>query len=353
MTKLHHLQALRGIAANLVVLDHIFSTLIRYGQISPRFQGVAWHFGEVGVGIFFVISGFIMAYTSHGEGGKAGAPYLFLEKRFIRVVPLYWLATLLAFAMLFVIHKPESVGNLLQSLLFIPYYSGIPPEMRPVLGQGWTINYEIFFYAVFAISLFLKGRRSLYFLMAVFGGLAIGGQLLGSGWGAIWDSYTKPIILLFLIGILLGRMCVSRTMVIPIKRPLVLTAVMIVANVGMFHVFEGRAFTGLFCTMLSIATVIICTFSPAGSDGPIARAWEMLGDGSYSTYLFHTFILAVLNRLVMGGEGAFVFLYAVLGLVGANIVGIGVYRVLERPLTRRLRDATHISRRAALLSSST
>lgn len=351
MKKLHHLQALRGIAANLVVLDHILSTLIRYGKISPTLEGVAWHLGEVGVGIFFVISGFIMAYTSHGEAGKPGAPYLFLEKRFIRVVPLYWLATLLAFAMLFAVHKPEGVANLLKSLLFIPYFSGSLPAMRPVLGQGWTINYEIFFYAIFAVSLLLKGRRSLYFLVVMFAGLAICGQLLGSGWGAIVDSYTRPIILLFLIGVLLGWFCVTRMAVLPVKRPLLLASILIVGNVGFYYAFEGRAFVDWLCALLSIATVITCTFCPDGDDGPVARAWETLGDGSYSTYLFHTFILAVLNRLAIGEGAASVLVYALTGLIGANIVGIGVYRLLERPLTRRLRDMIHASRRSAMLSS--
>ncbi|HEX7857262.1 MAG TPA: acyltransferase [Sphingobium sp.] len=352
MTKLHHLQALRGIAANLVVLDHIFSTLIRYGHLPASLEGFAWHFGEIGVGIFFVISGFIMVYTSHGEGGKAGAPYLFLEKRIIRVVPLYWLATLLAFAMLFAIHKPESVSHLVQSLLFIPYYSGGVQEMRPVLGQGWTINYEILFYAAFAISLFLKGRWSLWFLIAVFCGLALGGAVLGEGRGAVWDSYTDPIILLFLMGVLVGWVCVNRPMSLPVRWPLLLTAVLLAMNLGIYVIFAQSTFTPVVCAVLSISTVVVCALAPAGVEGPVARAWEMLGDGSYSTYLFHTFLLAVLNRLVIGGGGATMVLYGVLALAGSNIIGIIAYTVLERPLTQRLRSAISASRRTVRLSSS-
>jgi exopolysaccharide production protein ExoZ len=351
--KLHHLQALRGIAANLVVLDHIFSALIKYGHMPQRFEAASWHLGEMGVGIFFVISGFIMIYTAHEEAGKPGAVALFLEKRIVRVVPLYWLATLLTFAMLFAIHKPESLGNLVRSLLFIPYDSGSPPEIRPVLGQGWTINYEMFFYAIFALSLFLKPPRSLWFLLAMFAALFLSGRLVEGDHGAAFATYTDPLILLFLAGVLIGWVRVRWAGEIPVRRPLLLASAVIVANEALFYsVAEPGIAIVLGCTALSILTVILCTFAPEGRDGPVARAWERLGDGSYSTYLFHTLLLAALNRALLGHGQAFVpTLYGVLALVGANVVGIAFFFLLERPMTRQLRRAIHAARRTAILSN--
>lgn len=354
MTKLHHLQALRGVAANLVVLDHGFSAMIKYGAVPAHFQAASWHLGEMGVTMFFVISGFIMTYTSYDAMGKAGAPYLFLEKRIIRVVPLYWVATLLAFILFFIAGRPDGVGNLVKSLLFIPYYADGSADIRPVLGQGWTINYEIFFYLIFALALLMKPAKAFYFLIAaflLFVGVGFSLDAQGLHAGAIAEAWTDPIILYFLIGALLGWVRVRTSVEVGIGRPLALAFAMILLSEGIFYLTGGSWAAAIICPILSIIAVIACTFSPDGSDGIVHKISELLGDGSYSTYLFHTFILAVLNRLILGHADASMTLYLVLALLGANLGGVAMYLGLERPVTNVLRNAIHARRRMALMAS--
>jgi len=340
MTRLHHLQSLRGVAANLVVADHLLSSLIKYGFLSTFYQPLVWRVGDMGVFIFFVISGFIMVYTTRDMAGRPAAPLHFLEKRLIRIVPLYWLATLLMFALLHLSGKGGTPGELLRSLFFLPYYSGQPPEARPLLGQGWSLNYEMLFYALFALALFFRGWRFLVVLLGLFAlllGLGAARQTLGLPDRSVLAFYGNPIILLFLAGGGLGALRLRLKRTLRLRRPLLLALLLVAAGIGCFALGQRYwlALPGAYaCGLLSVA---LCVFAPEWKEGAIARFWEVLGDGSYSTYLFHTFWLAVLNRVLLGGGEARLWVYALAALAGANLVGILAYRLLERPLLRGLR----------------
>ena len=116
------------------------------------------YFGASGVDLFFVISGFIMVVTT---SRTEFTPQKFFLLRSIRVVPLYWLATLAWIAYKVFEHSFQGVypAAIAKSLLFIPYSSpGFPRGVWPILANGWTLNYEMFFYALFALSLAAPAR---------------------------------------------------------------------------------------------------------------------------------------------------------------------------------------------------
>lgn len=101
--------------------------------------------------IFFVISGFII-------GMVAFLSHLLLQRRIIRVVTLYWLATLMLVALAVVLpgemnSTVVTAETLLKSMFFIPFE--MPLRIGPLLGQGWTLNYEIFFYLFVALTLWI------------------------------------------------------------------------------------------------------------------------------------------------------------------------------------------------------
>jgi exopolysaccharide production protein ExoZ len=117
-------------------------------------------FGGGGVDIFFVISGFIMVYTtqSHHVG-----PFSFFVNRVVRIVPIYWLLTLAVFTLAVI--APHLLGatraapsELLKSLLFIPFAKS-NGAVQPILFLGWTLNYEMFFYMLFALGPFSENAQ--------------------------------------------------------------------------------------------------------------------------------------------------------------------------------------------------
>src|SRR5690606_35064881 len=104
--------------------------------------------GDFGVDLFFVISGFIMVHVSRNQFARPGAPLDFVRRRLVRIVPLYWTMTTLMVAVVLLL--PQSVDTAtadprqwIASYLFIPFERASDGMMRPVLGLGWSLNYEM------------------------------------------------------------------------------------------------------------------------------------------------------------------------------------------------------------------
>jgi hypothetical protein len=79
---------IRAIAALLVFWGHAINAV--HQKIEADFPHL---YGPFGVDLFFVISGFVMVYSSERLFGQPGAPITFFVRRLARIVPLYWLAT--------------------------------------------------------------------------------------------------------------------------------------------------------------------------------------------------------------------------------------------------------------------
>jgi exopolysaccharide production protein ExoZ len=200
MKELISIQYLRGVAALLVVIFHISRI--------PSLRYLSWlDTGAIGVQIFFVISGFIMWYTT---SSRRLSPFEFWYHRIIRVVPLYWLFLLLVIVIS--LSNPQDLNStalttagIIKSFLFIPYYNAVPINgIAPILVPGWSLNYEMFFYLLFGFSLFLSARRLQFlFLGLTLATLVVLGQVFRFE-AAAAVVYTNSAILLFLEGILLA-----------------------------------------------------------------------------------------------------------------------------------------------------
>ena len=162
------IQYLRGIAALMVVWHHAAMPGGRNGL-----QLVPWAFGTSGVDVFFVISGFIMVVTT---SGSSTGPLQFWHRRIVRVVPLYWLLTLLDGGHCVGARRACSrrckvapTTLLRRALLFVPHFSqSFPAFVWPLLVPGVDLNFEMFFYAVFGLSLVLPERGRLLPLVVLF-----------------------------------------------------------------------------------------------------------------------------------------------------------------------------------------
>ncbi len=84
------IQALRAVAALMVLVFHLCQELTKLGADLPA---TTFIIGTAGVDLFFVISGFVMVYSSERLFGQPRASIQFLARRVVRIVPLYWIAT--------------------------------------------------------------------------------------------------------------------------------------------------------------------------------------------------------------------------------------------------------------------
>jgi exopolysaccharide production protein ExoZ len=352
MPKLMHLQILRAMAASLVVVDHGLAALKSFGYPGDRYLYPANLIGDSGVSAFFALSGLIMVRQSAPLFGRRRAPLEFAYRRITRIVPLYWIATFCWLAGMVLTHlvPPRLIRQLLFSLFFVPnYLAHDPQQMNPLLGVGWTLNYEMFFYLMFAFALLLPRRLGLLALLVVPEILVTLGRIYGHAAAhtpaAILSFYSDPIILLFAHGVLIGFFELELkdlgTLRWPIS-PAYLLAIPVLPLVA-FPTTLGTSNSSGILAISSTLVLLCCTLAAQIPPGRFDRAMILFGDASYSTYLFHLLPLIALysaRRAFLPGREdsvAYAFAITLLTVIAANLAGLGIHLVLERPLIRAFR----------------
>lgn len=290
--RLIYIQALRAVAASLVVITHAAHDA---DAVAARLGRAAMHVGQwfdwtFGIHLFFVISGFVMAILARGFA-EAGGPARFLLRRVIRIAPLYWLltaATIVGAALApDLLNVPlGGVWPQVASFLFIP---ALRPngEIRPALGQGWTLNYEMFFYAAFALTMTAPRRYAFAALTVALTLLVWLGRDLTPAEPVLY-TWTDSLLIEFLFGLWIG---VARLRGVRLGRALaaLLLAAGVAAAIWM-DPLKGRVPAPIFVVSgLPAASIVAAaglTWRPSG-EGAGLRLAHLLGDASYSLYLVH------------------------------------------------------------------
>jgi exopolysaccharide production protein ExoZ len=321
------IQYLRAVAASLIAFQHAMGV--------PAFVHYAAHFGTVGVDLFFVISGYIMWTTTER---RDRGPLAFWLARIVRVVPLYWMftaayvaAALITPGSFFVVNLDP--GHIVQSFLFVPAEHPTLGLVAPVYTLGWTLNYEMFFYLLFGLCLFVPWQRLRFAVLA-----AIFLVLVAIGWvieprGPILRTYTDPIMLEFLAGIVLAILSTRLMRCGTWAGLMLLTAATLwVAGVYGYGLDLPRIVSHGVPAVVAVAGALI--IEPATRARP-NRLGLLLGDASYSIYLAHPFaqrlFLLGVNRtvgLATVSPTLYVFTAFVVGIVG----GVISHLAIERPL---------------------
>jgi exopolysaccharide production protein ExoZ len=329
-------QWLRGLAALLVVVFHTKSN-----ALGPPAGLNFLYYGEKGVDLFFVISGFIMTVTTASNP----SPREFVKKRLIRIVPLYWIVTL-AYAAIdmafpqFLRSGSHDPAHIVSSLLFVPaYHPRFPDHIWPIVIPGWSLNYEMFFYAIFAAALAISPRHR---AILTVGGLLIG-VLVGRATapaGAIFATYTNSLLLEFIFGIAVGHVFLGGSR---INLPKLISGLSVLVAVIVVFSFAGGALPR-FLTYGSIGALLLALLVYVERRGIrfANRVALALGDASYSIYLTHFAVVAGVRLVGMYfGIDWSNWVSAVGGLLLAlavsSLVGWASYQAIERPMMRRLR----------------
>jgi len=328
------LQYARAIAALAVVFVH----LTDFAVFEPLHLPVV---GGFGVDVFFIISGFIM-WTTAAEM----KPGRFVVRRLIRIVPAYWIFTTLLVVIALAAHSltPDvtlDARSLLGSYLFIPYYNA-GGGIQPLLLQGWTLNFEMWFYAVFAAALFLPGRQLRF--CAVCGVLvvcSVAGALLGPQ-DAVLRTYTDPTLIEFCLG--MGLAAVGRRQWLGGW----LAGAVVALGLGALIVADANASIGWPRFIWLGLPALVFVAGLLGLEAPIARrraAWLVaIGNASYSLYLSHPFVLkamaviagAVVARLPGVPTVVAAVAFGLAGMVAAVGFAWLAFRFVEDPITRGL-----------------
>jgi exopolysaccharide production protein ExoZ len=345
--KLHSIQILRAVAAISVVVCHL--------EVG---------FGEFGVDIFFIISGFVISLVIQ----KNTSLLSFAIDRLARIVPLYWLLTTTLFVFISIaphlVHETTAVSasfsNFLKSLFFIPFYSGglglpdlpqVAWQLKPLLSPGWTLNFEVFFY--FIVSIFLAiTRRPLMATAATLFSFFIAFNQVGED--VIRRTfYGSELFLFFIFGMIAFYIFSKGFLKLLNPFYLIFTAVAsylvmaivqsenLVNYIESNHVVGGRLLLyGLPAFFLVLASV--------GLEHHIVHVRTFIisflcsvGNASYATYLTHWFVIVFSRKILSEREQLYDFYSpfgAIITLFFALIVGQITYFFVDRHLHRKLRS---------------
>lgn len=327
-------QILRFAAAMLVVVMHITQAIsIHIGGTGPTHY---WADGSAGVDIFFVISGFVMAMSTStlpsDAASRVNAAWVFMRRRLLRIAPLYWFYTLLKVVLLLALPTLASrasvePGHLAASLLFIPAVSpwGL---VLPALPVGWTLNFEMLFYAVFAAAIALGAPRIRFCLLVFL-------LIFTAEWyvpdSVVLGFYAQSIVFEFILGVCIAYAFLHFRHASPGVGLIVIAAgVMFMFIPDWGHSADRFATWGCGAALVVLGSIWL---EPWTLRAPLASRLSFLGDASYSIYLSHTFVVpaGVLALKKLGVQDSLAIVLA----VGMAVVVAGCisYVWLERPMT--------------------
>ncbi|MGE0312233.1 MAG: acyltransferase family protein [Lautropia sp.] len=343
------IQWLRGIAAMLVVFDHAALQALENDALlggawrSVLFE-IAW-LGGIGVDVFFVISGFVMAMTAQRFWGFSGAGR-FLLLRFNRIAPLYYLLSLVLFADMIRASVAFGMDEVANTLTFVPIFN-LDAYAWPIHYLGWTLAFEFVFYLVVAAFILARLPTRTAFLLAAVCVLPLVGYVFTGRWIA-WQFLTSPMMWEFGFGIAayIGyRKGVFGACASLWRHAGLLAAVGVVAAAFVAPGMIGFAANGFLepagATVRALgwgipAFLMVAGMLAAGRAWPPTLAWLMrvVGDASYSIYLTHIFVVRLVLEAIQR-DGLDVRLALLVVMLVSPFVGIATYHWLERPLMRR------------------
>jgi exopolysaccharide production protein ExoZ len=332
--QLVYVQVLRFFAATSVVIFHALGTATHYiaSQGSSVFS--IFRYGDHGVDLFFVISGFIIYYSTHLS---IKSPLSFLARRAERIVPIYWLITLFVVCLSIVFPSAFTSSDwingptIIESLLFITFTQG----QYPIVYVGWSLEYEMFFYLSVSLLL-LRSEKAWDELIIVFSALVVLNIVPSlPSVPFLHDFFTNPIILEFVFGVVIAKIFIGESLSKVAMLALLLGVISVAFMDGASRVLSAGLPSAI--VVLLAAVLSVRRAHPSVAEVICAR----LGDASYSIYLTQGLFISgafkMIPRLLSLPIDALIAAAAILAVLGGYVV----YSTVERPLlklTRRIRS---------------
>ncbi len=327
---IHNIQALRALAALWVVLYHALPHFRDMGLRLGWFESLCAN-GYAGVDVFFLISGFVMARSTHALPRGVQSAGRFLALRAGRIYLGFWPFFLLA-ALMYAVYEPEAFARM---TLWRSFFLFNPDMHALMIGPSWSLVYELYFYALVTLALIHPALRALglWVLMLVLMALKV--FFLGVQAGPALDFFLSPLLLEFFAGYMLFHL---------IDRARAVHWLVVFVAVSAYGLFRAMHldFSRPFDRVLSWG---LCAWGVlAAAVWLEQRGWlrirgvlKALGDSSYTLYLLHPILLGLFwytglrTALMRSGWGW-------LGYIGFMVlivaVAHGLYLLLERPLYR-------------------
>ena len=344
---LNNIQISRGLAALFVLLAH--ANLIIDKSLFSGFLIIGWS----GVDFFFVLSGFIIFYTSQKYFFRPSELKKYFYKRLTRIYPVYWVYTLFFFFVSYLVFhymnksifgytENFNLRSFLGNILLLP--TDVPANIMPILPVAWTLTYEVMFYLLFGIAFLIKPMFSFIFAILWIG------LIFSKSFGFIFvdDPASLAYILTeernleFLLGCLAAWLLNYRNI---LNRHLGIILILGFLTfcfswlnayfdyVWMRKIDSLQFGVPFFCLVLGFALLDKRRESGVGS---LKKFFIFLGDASYSIYLTHFGFIVILNYIGQKIQvpSVFIFLFSVILSIFA---GCTAYVFIEKKIMNKLK----------------
>ena len=335
-------QLLRGLASLLVVLMHATIATKEIWRIN--FLGGFFTFGGAGVDMFFVLSGFIITYTSKNALKKSASFIAFLKRRFIRIYPVYWviitifLLIQLALPAFYKTHYILTLSNLFNTYFLLP-------DHVMLNSVSWTLTYEIFFYILFSLAFLIKSNRLLITLTILYVIILIVApfysflNLYNNRWINI---ILYPMNIEFFMGIAVALLVPRINF--NISKLLILLGLLFFITAAYFSNADFYIFKNAFNRVIvfgipSMILLLGVVRMEITKQYKVHNIFLYLGEASYSLYLIHLPILVagikILDKFNFGNNIILQIVTIFLIIIICSI-SILFFKKIEQPLIYRL-----------------
>jgi exopolysaccharide production protein ExoZ len=342
---INSIQFLRGFAALAVVIHHTGGYVKRYYE--PHFLfGDKFSIGFAGVDLFFVISGFIIHFTSKNYLNNPSKLKEYLQKRFNRVYPIYWIITTILFASswlivqilnknIFSIGYPDTFLAYIQTYTLFPLHFAINPVT-------WTLSYEIFFYLCFALLIISK---RLWIIPALILAISFYNIFINipeivevklSYFNFIFSGYNFEFMLGFLIYQFYKKIKLSNLISVILLIIAFSIIVLLGYGIGDYDSYK-RVLTFGFSSGLILLALLNLEQNQAISFPTFTIT---LGNSSYALYLIHFPMMLLMNKIpqILGYKfnASQEVWYSYFIIISIIFTSIFVHKWIEMPVAKKL-----------------
>lgn len=334
----------------MVVLFHFRNSY--NGLFGIRNLGdILFQHGKMGVDIFFIISGFIIAMSTERNTSKLS----YVIKRVFRIWPVYVLACVVMF---YISGDKFSNEEILKAFLFIPFdtNASAPQFGYSMIAVAWTLTYEVLFYIVFLISMSISHKyRGIICVVFMFSFCFITQSLTNDGFSFGGYSYSQyngalafiinplscSIVLEFCVGVVIYEfMKILNSVETPATIAMLCLTVIGVVVLTYKIIYNGQmAFHGL-VGYGSLSTMIVLSSLLAERLIRVAdiKIFTIFGDASYSIYLWHlviySFMLSISNKLYNVNYNMLFDSWAICAVPIVLFVSVLSYKYIEYPFIK-------------------
>lgn len=317
--EIHNLQILRGIAAMMVVTNHLWAGF---------FGGVFKYNGGFGVDIFFVLSGFLMTYTQTESKNS----FVFLSGRIKRIYPIY---IILSLPLMLMTISLDNYHRYINNIFLLPTFMQTSNGLAN--GPAWTLVYEMFFYVIFGFSLIFSKRKtpsailSIMIIIAIITTSRIGFEPQDRGnWININYIVGDTLLINFAAGSLIALITEKINAPIKINFSTFIIICIMIVFIALWVLTGDRIYKFGIPAMFLI---FIAAISSKGQ-GIVYKCLHNVGDASYSIYLSHIYYTFSLRNVIHINSSSYIqSCFAIIILTSMSVAtGFLVNKSIEKPI---------------------